>query len=195
MEKSVKNVYEISCNWFANNADSKGKKESSWKGQVLTYDDNGLIGVATDSGSISPTHILVGVLVDGEGLSIVKINKNNPDYDPIYFDAFKNINGAKNAMYGDFSTTTFGGIIPLGHASFDIKKKQMTNEQIANLIFKFNEHALSVQNTIGLSNIILQETLRQNNLDLTQKIQLLSQVLSLDPLPETLQTPITPQNA
>ncbi len=190
---SIKHTYDISCNWFANNADINGKKQSFWTGKILTQSDNGLIGIATDAGSASPTHILIGVLVAGKGISIVKLNQKNPEIDPIYYDAFKNASGEKNALYGEFLTTTFGGLVPQGQAKFVVSPATLSKEETANVSTTFENGVSDIEKTMFLSNAVLQDMLSQDKLDLSQKIQLLSQAFENNPLSEKLLSASFPQ--
>lgn len=193
MEKSAKSLFDLSCNWYSFNPDVQGKTSSSWSGSVIMFEDGGIVGVATDEGKSKHTHVLVGVIVPEHGISVVKINKEKPNFDPVYFDVFKNMNGSKSKFYGDFSTSTFGGIIPLGHTSITLKQQPLKENEINKLISLFETYCEKIISLPSLSNSVLNSALSQNNVDLSQKITFISEATCFDSLPEVLQNESAPK--
>lgn len=108
--------FKLNCNWVSDGFSEDGKKSGSWNGEIAKIDDGFVIGMATDEGSKNPTHVLVGVIIDG-ALSICKLNVNDAEKTPIWFDVFEKRAEEKDTLYGTFTSETAGGTLPLGDAS------------------------------------------------------------------------------
>ena len=80
MELNIKNIYDINCDWFAHGKDAAGNSKNGWNGEILVLGDNSCFGYATDNGHKLPTHLLVGAMVEGSGLTICKIHLTNSDH-------------------------------------------------------------------------------------------------------------------
>ena len=85
MEKRRKNSYRLECKWFQTKDDINIDKEDSWVGFISVFDDNSCIGCAIDARRSKPTHLLIGTMVEGKGLTLTKIHANNPDTIPQWY--------------------------------------------------------------------------------------------------------------
>ena len=183
MEKSVKCLFDIICNWHLLGHDSVGEKHGSWSGVLASYDDCGIVGLAIDEGATAPTHALIGAILPDAGISLVKLNIGKQDQSPVYVDAFKNANGKNNAFYGDFSTTSFGGIIPLGKTSVIVNEKPMSELDVKNIVDCFNEMTSQLNSMSAITKLVLEDTINQNATDMAQKIAFIKEATFYDKLP------------
>ena len=187
MEKSVKCLFDIICNWHMIGHDSAGTKNGSWSGVLASYDDCGIIGLAIDEGANAPTHALIGAILPDAGISLVKLNIEKHDQTPVYVDAFKNANGDKNTFYGDFSTTSFGGIIPLGKTSVIVNEKPVAELDVKNIIDCFNQMTSNLASMPAITKLVIEDTMNQNATDMAQKIAFIKQATFYDNLPSVFE--------
>ena len=186
MELNIKNVYDIKCNWYAHSEDASGNSKNGWNGEILVLGDNSCIGYATDEGYQSPTHLLVGVMVDGSGLSICKIHRDNDDYDPIIFDAFVNANGVENSYYGDFLAKTFFTYVPMGISSIEMKEKTLQRADIENITSLYDTMCKSIKSKKSIASLTLQEYDELDVGDMSTKLQIVANSVYNNDLPEIL---------
>lgn len=126
MEKQIKNVYDLSCNWYDYN-DGKDIIYGCWTGKVVSYEDNTCVGYAIDNGKTEPTHMLKGMILDGKALSLWKININDCEDYPILFHTFANAmadsRGFKDSCYGKMFSKSVIQFLERGLASIKTSKK------------------------------------------------------------------------
>lgn len=184
MEKIVKNVYELDCNWFANGVDAVGNSENSWKGNVICYQDGNCVGYATDNNHAAPTHLLIGSFVDGKGLSICKIHATNDVYDPIIFDVFANSNGQNDTYYGEFLAKTIFNFYPMGIASISAKQKSLDSEEISKIFAEYQKMSDDIKGRVGNSAYTLDMFQTMDYNDMAMKLQVVAESVKNEQLPK-----------
>ena len=186
MELNIKKIYDINCDWFAHGNDASGKSKNRWNGEIVVLGDNSCFGYATDDGHQSPTHLLVGLFVDGSGLSICKIHGTKDEYDPIVFDAFANANGNKNTYYGEFLAKTFFTYVPMGITSVELTEKSFQRTDVERISSVYNNMNQSVKNTPSISSVTLKEYDELDYNDMSTKIQIVANSEYNNDLPDIL---------
>ncbi|MBR7172186.1 MAG: hypothetical protein IKD36_00095 [Clostridia bacterium] len=184
MESKIKSAYDINCKWYADTQDAAGNSKNSWNGEILVLGDNSCFGYATDEGHKEPTHLLVGVIVDGSGLSICKIHREKDEYDPIIFDAFANANGAENVYYGDFLAKTFFNYVPMGIASVETKEKTLERADIERITSLYSLASETIKSKPSISALTLKEYDEMDFADMSTKLQIVANDIYKNELPE-----------
>lgn len=181
-----KKLLQINCNWISESPDASNNSTGSWTGQVVQYEDGKIVGLATDAGHTETTHVLAGIFSPGEGITITKIRIKDASYDPIYFDAFANKNGAINTYYGQFAAATYFQMIPMGVTSVEISQKEKNEQTIQNIEEKFEKHQTQVNLNSLFHGYILNETLTQDIDYAKKQIIATKDVVFENPIPDAL---------
>ena len=149
MDKKVKDVFKVSCNWylddnernpmiFANTwvIDSNDKVKGAWVGKIVVYDDNSCVGYVTDNNNKKPSSILIGTLIGGKALSLCTINAEKLINSPIIYHTFSNSLannfGMNDSYYGEFFQRNvygnYNNFDKLGSTSFTATKQSDISE-------------------------------------------------------------------
>ena len=161
MEKKVKNLYSLSCNWYMpelseENAslpmfitgewseNEDGMVHNSFSGKFISFDDNTIIGYAVDEKRSKINQLIIGTLVDGKAVTFCKIYDDdfisNPTYYHVFANSLANSRGLKNSYYGEFFSR---GVLPdfkrLGLTSVQATKKIRDEAEIKNVIEVYNK--------------------------------------------------------
>ena len=186
MEKRRKNSYRLDCKWFQTKDDINIDKEDSWVGFVSVFDDNSCIGCAIDARRSKPTHLLIGTMVEGKGLTLTKIHANNPDTIPQVIDFYNNVNYDPNLMFGVYYNRPF--------PRDDIKKgltvakteKLTDKEQINNISELFKILNIKIMRNGGTPAVLLNILKYENQRLYSQNLSQIYESLKDAEIPEIL---------
>ncbi len=186
MELNVKNVYNINCDWFAHGKDAAGNSKNSWNGEIVVLGNNSCFGYATDNGHKSPTHLLVGAMVEGSGLTICKIHLTNSVYDPIIFDAFANHAGEENSYYGEFLAKTYFNYVPMGVTTIKTQEMKVSREDIEKIAETYDKMQKTIEGRVDITSLTLKEYNELDYNDMSTKLQIVANNEYNNDLPDIL---------
>ena len=133
MKKKAIKLLDLNCEWFANNKDAKGNNKGSWTCEAILYDNNLIIGMATDANHNTRTHAIVGCYDEEIGVSLFKLNFKKTSYDPIAFTCTKSNNGKSDTSYGIFTAITPLNQYNLGYAKIKVEDKPLNQAKVTEL--------------------------------------------------------------
>ena len=161
MEKKVKNLYNLSCNWYmpelseedislpmfisgewSENED--GMIHNSFSGKFVSFEDNTLLGYAVDEKKSKINQLIIGTIIEGKGITFCKIYDDdfisNPTYYHVFANSLANNMGLTDSYYGEFFSR---GILPnfkrLGLTSVQAVKKIRDEAEIKKVIEIYNK--------------------------------------------------------
>lgn len=199
MEKQIKNIYNLSCNWYmkGREEDASGRSKGSWTGSVVAYDDNSCIGYATDAGKQEPNQLLIGTVIDGKALSLCKINAYNFIYDPIFFHTFSNSlansMGKNDSYYGEFFSQTMFDFIRLGSTSVQAKQREISENEVKKITSIYDDLSAKIHQSKDFGAMVLDMVEGLNQFETTKNIEDFSERMLHADLPIELQEEIFTQ--
>jgi len=189
MEKKVKDIYKIECNWYMHpdedylispirvaekwSEDLNGLVKGSWEGKIVSFEDNSCIGYAKNSVTGEPDQLLIGTILDKKAISLTKISRYEYMYDPLLFHNFSNSLansfGKTNNYYGQFISKTFDRYQEMGTTSIKAKVLSKTKQNDALRILADSEmltRLIRENNSFGSMFLNMIVGLNQNNTNL-----------------------------
>lgn len=160
MEKKVKNLYDLSCNWYISNLkdedmslpmflsgawaeDQEGNIHNSFSGKFVSFDDNSIVGYAYDGKREKINQLIIGLIVDGKAVSFCKIYDDdfisNPTYFQVFANSFARNRGLNDSYYGEMYTKGMIDFKRVGDTSIKATKKQRDEAEIEKVIKIYNE--------------------------------------------------------
>ena len=186
MANKIKGVKEINCNWIANDL-SLGDTQGSWKGTIVVFDDNFCIGYAEEEGAEIPETLLAGIFVDGQGMSICKLDTTKLDDDPLFFNSYTNQKCDKDTFYGFFSAKDLFDFVEKGMNMMTVKSKQAKEQEVGE-IQEYYELLKDYINADNAGHALALSFVENSDYDeMSKKIKLITDSIKHDDLPSEFQ--------
>lgn len=160
MEKRVKNIYNLSCNWYIPelseenislpmfisgewSENENGLIHNSFSGKFVSFDDNTLIGYAIDEKKSKINQLIIGSMVDGKAITFCKIYDDDFISNPTYYHVFANSlaksKGLKDSYYGEFFSRSIFDFKKIGLTSVQATKRMRDESEINQIIESYNK--------------------------------------------------------